>query len=380
MNYEQLPSDTQIIPRDIVERNGYMNGFAAGHINEGVTKIIIEDGTTAIGWGAFSDCTQITSVTIPSSVTAVEEDAFSNCTSLTEINIPDTVTYFGADPFYGTPWRKSHTEEFFVAGDGVLLKYQGSESYVMIPKNVKKIGRNAFKGNTRISYAAIPDSVTEIDVGAFCDCMFLKDISIPKSVKIIRVTTNEGAFDYTPWYDNYKDDFMIVGDGILLKYCGNDKIVTVPDNVKRINTAAFKGCSAVEEINFPDSIEYVEDFSLYDTAWYKNYEGDFLTAGKVLVKYKGKDTAVTVPNGIVTIGEGAFGGSAVESVTLPDSLTCIGNFAFCESGELEKISIPESVKTIGDMAFAFCKKLSEVKLGGADVKMGRAVFRNTALN
>lgn len=367
-------SDTQIIPRDVVERNGHMHGFAARHINEGVTKIIIEDGTTAIGWAAFSDCTQITSVTIPPSVTAIEEDAFSGCTALAEINIPDTVTYFGADPFYGTPWRESHTEEFFTAGDGVLLKYQGSESYVMIPKTIKKIGRDAFKGNTRISYVAILDSVTEIDVGAFCDCMFLNDISIPKSVKIIRTTTNEGAFDYTPWYDNNKDEFMIVGDGILLKYRGNDKIVTVPDNVKRISTAAFRRCAAVEEIIFPESIEYVEDFSVYDTAWFKNYEGDFLTAGKVLVKYKGSDTDVTVPDGITAIGEGAFGGSAVESITLPDSVKCIGNFAFCECRQLKSINIPEAVDSIGDMAFAYCENLSSIQVQSSNIKLGRNVF------
>ena len=67
---------------------------------ENVTKIIIPDGVTRIGWYAFQNCSNLTSVTIGNSVTSIGVGAFSR-TGLTSVTIPDSVTSIEDGAFIG---------------------------------------------------------------------------------------------------------------------------------------------------------------------------------------------------------------------------------------------------------------------------------------
>jgi hypothetical protein len=87
-----------------------------------IITVIIENGVTSIGNGAFSECRNLTSVTIPESVTSIENDAFHNCYSLTSVTIPGSVTSIGNDAFY----------------------YCSSLTSVTIPESVTRIGNYAF--------------------------------------------------------------------------------------------------------------------------------------------------------------------------------------------------------------------------------------------
>ena len=83
-------------------RNGEMNFM----IEKGVLKsykgddktVVIPDGVTSIGNGAFRGCSSLKSITIPNSVTSIGDGAFKDCTSLTSITIPNSVTFIGYCP------------------------------------------------------------------------------------------------------------------------------------------------------------------------------------------------------------------------------------------------------------------------------------------
>lgn len=61
--------------------------------------LIIPDGVTSIGNGAFNGCKHLTSVIIPDSVTSIGDYAFSWCLSLTNINISNNVINIGRNTF-----------------------------------------------------------------------------------------------------------------------------------------------------------------------------------------------------------------------------------------------------------------------------------------
>ena len=66
-----------------------------------VTHIIIPNGVTEIGEGAFRWCSSLQSIDIPNSVTAIGESAFHGCKSLQSIDIPNSVTAIGKYAFWG---------------------------------------------------------------------------------------------------------------------------------------------------------------------------------------------------------------------------------------------------------------------------------------
>ena len=92
----------------------------------------------------------------------------------------------------------------------------------------------------------------------------------------------------------------------------------------------------------------------------------FVLDGNTLAEYKGDDSEISVPrslNGtlINTIGEGAFKGSDVQKITLPDGITHIDWFAFSNCKKLSEIYIPSSVKSISYGAFDGCSSFLVIK-------------------
>ena len=87
---------------------------------------------------------------------------------------------------------------------------------------------------------------------------------------------------------------------------------------------------------------------------------DFVIENGVLKKYRGRDTQVTIPDGVTSIGDCAFEyRSSLSSVSIPDSVTSIGNSAFENCTNLTSVSVPDSVTVIGKQAFKGCLKLAD---------------------
>ena len=136
----------------------YING-------QEVTNLIIPNGVTRIGDGAFCGCEALTSIKIPDSVTTIGEEAFSYCTSLMSINV---------------------TED-----KKILIQCPGGKNNIEIPNSVRIIGDYAFSGCEALTSITIPNSVTSIGEYAFYGCEALTSIEIPNSV----TTIGENAFE-----------------------------------------------------------------------------------------------------------------------------------------------------------------------------------------
>ena len=97
--------------------------------------------------------------------------------------------------------------------------------------------------------------------------------------------------------------------------------------------------------------------------------------GECAFSYCSSLTSITLPDGLTSIGKSTFEEcSRLTGITLPDSVTSIGDSAFCGCEKLTSITLPDSVTSIGDKAFCGCEKLTSVILpDGADI--GNGVFR-----
>ena len=87
-----------------------------------------------------------------------------------------------------------------------------------------------------------------------------------------------------------------------------------------------------------------------------------------------KLTSITIPEGVVVIGNHVFSGcSKLKAVSLPNSLREIGDKAFCSTG-LINITIPEGVETIGIRAFRECTHLKSIRISKSVAEIGKEMF------
>lgn len=102
---------------------------------------------------------------------------------------------------------------------------------------------------------------------------------------------------------------------------------------------------------------------------------DFLFLSSVpWYSYSESIKKVNIANGVKSIGKDAFSGSVLESVTISESVTRIGDWAFYSCEKLTSVVIPDSVISIGEWAFHSCTKLATVKLSDNLVSMGDGAF------
>ena len=167
-------------------------------IKSSISGVVIEDGVTRIGRGAFYECTNLTSVTIGKDVTEIDSWAFVDCISLTSVTIPNNVIKIGSNAFSGCTGLMSVT-----LGNGLTeiddWAFDGCTGLtsVTIPNSVTEIEMQVFKGCTGLTSVTIPNSVTEIEMGAFEGCTSLMSVTIPNSVTKIERKVFKGCKNLT---------------------------------------------------------------------------------------------------------------------------------------------------------------------------------------
>lgn len=278
----------------------------------------------------------------------------------------------------------------FTVIDGILYDYTGTDKTVTVPYGVYRIADGAFSGNTDIRSVNL-SSVSTVGNRAFYDCENLETVSGAS-------VTSVGAYAFeNTKYLSSKTDNVILGS-VLIKgnssgaytapasltaiapyaFIGNEKLtsVTVTAGISQIGEGAFYGCSNLGTVSVSSRVSYIGAFAFEGTKWLSSQTGEFITLGDgILIKYNGTKTAVTIPETVKRIGEGAFYNNLkVTSVTIPETVTSIGMRAFYGAKKLASVKFPASLVYVGKEAFAKAESLTALTVPGTVEYVGESAF------
>ena len=337
-----------------------------------LSSVIIPNSVTSIGYIAFYGCSGLTSLTIPNTVTSIGSSAFNGCSGLTSLTIPNTVTSIG----YGAFADCSGLTSIIVSSGNTVYDSRGNCNAIVhtatntlvtgcqnttIPNSVTSIGNGAFEWCRNLVSVTIPNSVTSIGKWAFHGCFNLDSVTIPASVTSI----GEGAFCYCLLLTSVTIGNTVTSIGNrAFSACRGLTSLTIPNSVISIGNGAFEDCSGLT------SIIVSSGNSVYDSR--NNCNAIIHSATNTLVT--GCQNTI-IPNTVTAIGESAFCDcSSLASVTIPSTVTSIGNDAFRGCSRLTSVTIPNSVMLIGNYAFNSCQSLSSVTIGNSVTSIGEGAF------
>ena len=211
-----------------------------------------------------------------------------------------------------------------------------------IQEGVASIGDNAFAELFPLTSVSIPNSVTSIGGGAFYGCR-LTSVSIPNSVTSI-------------------------GDGAFYG-CTRLTSATIGNSVTSIGGYAFKECEGLTKVNYMGDAKGWNSID-FDNVGYANpicYSRN-LYLNNVLL------TDLVFPDGVTEISNAFAEDTCITSVSIPNSVTSIGGYAFYGCTGLTSVTIPNSVTSIGSYAFAWCKGLTSVTIPNSVTSIGEWTF------
>lgn len=272
-------------------------------------------------------------------VTHTKPAAFSSCKELKTVIFPESMKCIVMDSFYmpAESWEpRNHPLPKLKK-----LVFNGCRDFENFDGLIQKVDE--------IEYDSI-ETLLNMYTDAPCKSLVKR---MPITSRIISVGGKELSDLVIP------EGTTMLHEGFLANLEGLHS-VALPNSLKTIGDKAFYNCKNLEIINFPEGLETIGKNAFHATGLHEIVipKGCKLI-GNDNFSFCEQLTKVTLPEDITEIPNCAFMATKLESIELPEGLKTIGNMAFAET-PLKEITIPSTVTSIGEYVFDSCGELANV--------------------
>ena len=330
-----------------------------------------------IGEQAFSGA-RVGAVRIPGSVTNLQARAFAGCPvrgvyfegsaptidptafegtfrTYTFYLPPGTAESFAAPGVTAQEWLSLFN--YVTNGSSIAIEgynNPGNQNYVLFPRNgiygkpITEIG--ASFANHWLTGIQLPDGVTQLVNGAFMNAELI-DVRLPANLTSIGNNAFEGC---------------------------DLRTVNLPQSLSSIGEWAFAE-NSLETIVFPAALKRLETGAFFDNPLVSvTFNNGLLDIGESAFE-DGRLVDINLPNTLTNIGPAAFAGNQLRKLTIPPLITHIAENAFQDNYELSSLSLPVGVVDIGDYAFAD-SNLRSLNIPAGVTNIGAYAFSDAELS
>ncbi|MDC7288481.1 leucine-rich repeat protein [Blautia schinkii] len=279
-----------------------------------VVCFVIGSNVRDLGYQAFDDCRRVKKLVFLGSIPPDNPGNLYSMYSLESVHVPSgTYSVYSEQFNHYLPSGARIIEEGSNGcqiKNNVLILYSGEETEVVVPDNVKAIGKGAFQNNQTLRRVILPETLEEIQKYAFSGCTALTEVRLPKFLEEIHEYAFNGCTGLTE--------------------------VELPGGLKVIERDAFHGCVELGgTLSIPEGVTSIGDRA-------------FLECQKL--------SGLELSEGLVAIGNNAFQANSgiTGELVIPDTVTEVGGYAFSDCSGLTGLKLGTGLQKIGSGAFQAC--------------------------
>ena len=352
-----LPTETM--------RSFSIEGDVLVRCKDGSTELTVPSEVRVVGKGAFKSCEKLEKLDIGTNVEVLMSESCRGCKNLKTLELGKNIRSVGESAFR----------------DCISL------TTLVVENDEIELGERAFENCANLKDISLADGISEIYGGVFNSCKALESIKLPKDLTVL----GESSFaDCVLLKEIDIPEHVTKIDDMVFNGCVSLSNVSIKNKVTKVGKYAFKDCEALEKIDIPESVNFIgigpfrgctaltEIHVDKNSRYFKSVDNVLFNKNKsVLVSYPPKKSLACyeIPDSVTEIRAWAFCDcEELEEIIIPDSVTEIGEGAFYQCTSLRKVSIPNSVDKIDDTAFRGCVNLEKVVITESVTDFGWGIF------
>lgn len=242
-----------------------------------IPEIEIPEGVTAIENHVFHEATFLKKVILPSTMTTINVGAFADCINLEEITFPAALSFLGDAAFYNCSSLKRVNIEVgndhFVVVNGILYTSDMSEmiraldspenSHIILTEKQKASHTGALRGCPSLTHFTFARKVGGVGDGFFAGCENLKQVDLVDGM--LRIGAESFRNTDIETIDLPKS-IQEIACGAFAE-CYSLRHITIPENVKRLQSYTFKGCDSLETVELGNKMYLIDEEAFEDVSY-----------------------------------------------------------------------------------------------------------------